>query len=505
MLQLPSLLLLLCLSATAVSAASIVSTADSRLPMSLSTVVSDLEAEGCQQLSTACLLTSRSVTKKRRVQLLEQLLDAGDLHNEQAGTADTWKAVAISSGFALAQPGSSSCQETASAACACGGSILYYADTTDLQRGEGLFDTLAPAIEKLLASPLTSTLYVLVDDGDESAVRSKLERAAASVLPNLISAGKSVSTLEDVFAKVVYLAPESAVAAVTADSQTTPADVAARVSEMWSADTMAAWGVVGSVPAAADIDLSPANLAAARKLGPVARLQLEKTVAFCKDACTAEDGSTIKLVVNFGELCDAALKQAALDDDDKSPLGKQIRANLRADLDAGLSDLFADQLDLLKTASMEEFKRGLSKLLISPNLQSDMEQVASQSVASFAAASKKLVPKSASSTAWNTASAKIDYARTLKEYVASRILAARASGKFKPLPRKGVTVGFHWLLPKPFGNDYRQEPWMVHATDNMVYVPGNKLADVNLEDVAAGDWRNKIVPSPAGNDMLYMQ
>jgi hypothetical protein len=67
-------------------------------------------------------------------------------------------------------------------------------------------------------------------------------------------------------------------------------------------------------------------------------------------------------------------------------------------------------------------------------------------------------------------------------------------------------LGFHWLLPKPFGNDYRQEPWMVHATDNMVYVPKDKITDVTPEDVkSGGDWRRKIVPSPAGNDMIYMQ
>ena len=334
------LLILCCLAiATVVSAATIVSTADSRLPMSLSTVVSDLEAEGCQQLSTACLITSRSVTRKQRVRLLEQLLDAGDMHNEQAGTADTWKAVAVSAGFALAQP--TSCQETASAAYACGGTILYYADSTDLRRGEGLFDALAPAMEKLLATTTNgdkkSTLYVLVDGSDDEAtVRSSLERAAASVLPNLISERENVAILDDVFNKVVYLAPGDAVAAVTADSQTTPTDLAARVAEMWATDTTA-W----SSPV--ETELTPPNLAAARKLGPAARLQLEKAIALVKDTCTDESGA-IKLVTNFGELCDAAVKQVVLTDDDKSALGKQIRANLQADLDSGLSDLFAEQL-----------------------------------------------------------------------------------------------------------------------------------------------------------------
>jgi hypothetical protein len=186
-------------------------------------------------------------------------------------------------------------------------------------------------------------------------------------------------------------------------------------------------------------------------------------------------------------------------------VGKQICKNLRADLDAALSDLFQEQLDLLQLAQFEEFKRGLSKLLVSPNLEKDMRETANKSVAAFGAAAKKLVPKSAKSAAWSIQPAKHEFARKCHEHVTSRILNAKASGKFKPLPRKGVTVGLHWLLPKPFGNDFRQEPWMVHATDGMVYIPKDKITDVSPEEVAAGDWRDKIVPSPAGNDMLYMQ
>jgi len=97
----------------------------------------------------------------------------------------------------------------------------------------------------------------------------------------------------------------------------------------------------------------------------------------------------------------------------------------------------------------------------------------------------------------------------LTDFCQSRLEAAEASGQFRPVPRKGVTIGMHWLLPKPFGNDYRQEPWMVHATDNLVYVPrrSTKVTDVPAEDVmgGSGDWRDQVVPSPAGRDMLYMQ
>ena len=104
-----------------------------------------------------------------------------------------------------------------------------------------------------------------------------------------------------------------------------------------------------------------------------------------------------------------------------------------------------------------------------------------------------------------TADAKAIYQSRLQEFCSQRLLAARAGGQFKPVPRKGVTIGMHWLLPKPFGNDYRQEPWMVQATDNLVYIPQDKITDVSPEDVASGDWRSKVVPSPTGNEMIYMQ
>jgi hypothetical protein len=95
--------------------------------------------------------------------------------------------------------------------------------------------------------------------------------------------------------------------------------------------------------------------------------------------------------------------------------------------------------------------------------------------------------------------------RELKEYVALRLQTARADGKFRPVPRKGVTMGLHWLLPKPFGNDYRLEPWEVHAKDDLIYVPKDKITDVRKEDVLTGDWRDSIVPCPTANEMMYLK
>jgi len=499
----------------------IVSTADNALPMSLSTVVSDLEAEGCTDLSTACFITSRTVTQQERRRLLGQLLsDCGDIsHNEQAGTAEQWKAVATTAGIALAQPSVSS-TETAAAACACGGTILYYASPTDLARGEGLLDALAPAMEKILSSTdhKQRHLYILVENSkDKKKVRQQLEQAAEAALAHLVvtpsnnGSAAAVRTLQDVFDHVDCIAPSQAVAAVIRTERTTPAAVAAQVALLWNPQEQLTSQMLQASMALTD---SSANLAAARTLGPAARRRVRDTLQQIQQTCSDATGNP-KLVPNFGAIADAALEQAAeqLQSDfrQSSPLlhnsatAKQIKANLVADLDGALQDIVAQQLELLQEAEFQAFKRSLSKLLVSPRLQADMEAAAQQSVASFTKAAQKLVPKRSSSS---KAAAATSYARRLSEHVAQRILNSRASGKYKPVPRRGVTVGLHWLLPKPFGNDYRQEPWMVHAVDDMVYVPpgrNGKLSDVAAEDVAAGDWRDKIVPSPPGNDMVYMQ
>lgn len=469
--------------------ASIVSTSDARLPMSLSTVITDLEAEGCEELATVCLVTSRSVTKQEKKALVETL--AGE-------AAEDCKALGTMGGLAIAQPDAG---EAALTACACGGTILYHPNNVDLQRGEGLFDTLAPVMEKLLASKSSPRLIVVSENAAEA--KQRLEQLAEGVVQNLIH-DKPLSVLQDVFESVDYVTPgEAAGLILNVASKITPMDATSRVSDTVDLETMLSWSSPPSSPSAQDI-------AAARKLGPAAREKLVEAVEKVKKLCLGDDGNQ-KFVEEFGSLCDAVMKQAVKDLEKesadtpsllKSAMGRAIVAELVNELDAELGDIFDEQVELLQLASFAACKQKMSKLLISPNLGTDMQAVASKSVAAFAKAAKKLVAKQSS---WNTTPAKKRYLTLLQDFCANRLQAARASGQYKPLPRKGVTIGLHWLLPKPFGNDFRQEPWMVHASDNLVYVPKDKISDVSPEEVAAGDWRNKIVPSPVGNDMLYMQ
>jgi hypothetical protein len=452
--------------------------------MSLSTVVSDLEAEGIAQVAPACFLTSRGVTEETKA----QMFGLEDPSTTSFGT---------DSGVCVALSKSSSVPEAASTAVACGGNIVYHPDEDDLARGEGLFDTLGPAMERILNEDISSPTSLVVVAKNPTETKSQLEEAATEILSNLVSTRKQVAVLKDVFDKIEYV--ETAEEAmklleVSTDPSEAQESIASTVaSEFWQGAPLA---FISSSSIT-----SPKDLAAARQLGPAARKALETAVETVKSM--SDDGQTI--VANFGDLCVAAKKRAMeeLEESAATPallsstVGKQIQSNLKEELEGKLADLASVQLDLLQEACFVDFKAKLSKLRLSPNLASDMQAIAKESVSDFVKRAKKM-PVS-------TADAKTTFNNRLREFCSERLLAARASGQFRPIPRKGVTIGMHWLLPKPFGNDYRQEPWLVQATDNLVYVPPDKITDVNPGEVTTGDWRSKIVPSPSGNEMIYMQ
>jgi len=473
---------------TKASSSPVVVECNTRLPMSLSTVISDLEAEGVSQVAPACFLTSRGVTETKKAELF--------------GIEDaTATAFGTESGICMAlSTGSSSVPEAASTAVACEGNIVYYADEDDLARGEGLFDSLGPAMERILNEDdgviIDSSRLIVITSNPQS-TEPRLEEAAVDVLAYLVSSKKKVSLLTDVFEEVKYVkTADEAMNLLKASKD--PAQAQESIASTVASDF---WQSASPSAFISSSNMSPKDLAAARKLGPAARKALQTAIETIKTV--SEDNSSI--VANFGDLCVAATKRAFEELDEaavssavsSSAVGKQIQANLRDELKGELADLAVGQLDLLQEACFADFKAKLSKLRITPILALDMDNVAKESVADFV--------KRAKSIQSGIADGKVVYQSRLQEFCSERLLAARAGGQFKPAPRKGVTVGMHWLLPKPFGNDYRQEPWMVQATDNLVYIPPDKITDVSPEDVASGDWRSKIVPSPTGNEMIYMQ
>ena len=549
-------------------ASHVVSGTEARLPMSLSTVIQDLEAEGASYVTTAAFLTSKSVRGAESSLLLRSLFGvsgSGD-HDEEVQYGSTTafgKKLADTpeeenddeeggSGVAIACPpcipkAGASASEISSTVVACGGTVVYVADVVDLGRGEGLFDYLGPAVERLLAARATaeegslhrpSTLIVVFNgmkNKSEMALAQKQwESAASQMLANIIQPRGVVTKatkLEDVFDRIEYLSSSEKdvdmhlcpagglVSAPGSPSSRGPAEVASSVSEVVNAGLVENLGPIIEMAAEASGTPvkkacpklnNPVDLAAARVLGPLGT----KALSECLDTVRAATGSDGKVLVpEFGALCDAAIHRAldTLDAEGsrfkKSPVAKRIRADLQENLYSEMGDIYEVQVSALKEAAFASFRAKLNKLRISPNLSDQMKDAADSSIKEFAGAVKKLrVSRATSYGSWMT---NADQITTLKnqfaEHNAERLKAARASGQFKPLPRKGVTVGMHWLLPKPFGNDYRQEPHLTHTADDLVYAPVDGITDVSGNEIRSGDWRRGVVPTPSGGEMLYLK
>lgn len=530
-------------------ASRIVSGSTSRLPMSLSSVINDLEADGASRISTVAFLTSCGITQSKKSALLKTLFGipaaaAADEEEDEAvtdGTTAFGKKMGEeqeegieeemgeddedeTTGIAVATPlADASVNEVAATVQACGGNILYVVSSEDLSRGEGLFEKLAPALEKIVnnvdekdeetegdenSEQKIKNLVVVVEGATTAdelmAAKAKLESAAATALNSIVQPDPNnrVTALQQVFDSVEFVVSSGPVDELLEDigGFCGPSEAAANVAKSVFND--------GTAQSAAALNQSPFDLAAARKLLPISR----DTLANCISTVQTNTGGDLN--PDFGALCDAAVQNAIADFDSKagdallkgSSVAKRIRSDLYEEMYAELGTLYEDQLELLNIASFAMFKSNLSKLRLSPNLASDMEKTAAEVVQTFTSTSKKLRAKNGNTLYWPKADAAANNLRKeLKEYITLRLQAARADGKFKPLPRKGVTVGFHWLLPKPFGNDYRQEPWQVHAKDDLVYVPKDKITDVRKEDVISGDWRDNIVPCPTANEMMYLK
>jgi len=278
------------------------------------------------------------------------------------------------------------------------------------------------------------------------------------------------------------------------------------------------------------------DLAVSRKLGPTfTRKALQSTLTRIQEMVSLnsneeneivdDDLSQINLVTNFGELVDASIAQTMEEFDEivstskifqKSPITKRKRSDLLEQIYTEVGDMYDQQLSELTTACFESFRKGLSKLRLSPTLPQDMQDVASEAIQQFQKCSKKLLPQNNSQNQasyfvqshWSSIqTAKTQFQRRLKDHCRDRLTAARASGNYKPFPRQGLTVGLHWLLPKPLGDDYRQSPSQLlgEGADLVYSPPTNKMAEIGEEEVRknTGDWRRSIIPIPGGSDLFF--
>ncbi|KAL7565391.1 hypothetical protein ACA910_003585 [Epithemia clementina (nom. ined.)] len=376
---------------------------------------------------------------------------------------------------------------------------------------------------------------------------------------NSYYSSKPISTLSDIFGQGVDFvsldqAPQSVWLSSSSSSHTDSAVVAVTTDLTVLNQAASEWPSRPFPGGGTTTTLSPREIAAARLLTPHVKRIVDDCFETVQQATqhhpivghlssSSNDTTTTKLIPAFGELCTAALHSAISEWDQvvssstttravaTSRTAQSLKAQLLDSLSWQLQGLVQQQLRLQHLQSMTELSTRFSKLLLGPHLARDLHKAAQEQIRDFSHAAHQL----SFASSWSSSSscsvdwvgpAKTQFIRAVQERQQSALLNARASGKFRPLPRQGITVGLHWLLPKPFGNDYRQEPWMVHATDNLVYVPRNaKLMDVpqssssssssttdetattTTDDgsTAVYDWRNQIIPHPSGNELIYTQ
>jgi hypothetical protein len=522
------------------------SSSTSRPPFSLSTIINDLEAEGAPRgICTSTVLASQSVTASQKTEFLKDLLCHG-LSDEEKGAAleevedDGLTTVGrLVDGVGVAFACAESPSQSASTAMACGKNLVYLCTKLDLTRGEGLFDTLAPAIEAAAnynngneidgeeGSEGGFTLIVLLpcsgeDPSSMAALKEKFNQAASGMLSNLAT---KATSLTDIFTNVLFLPQSSSstckeilskLASEDANNVfRNPSEASAAIASVAKA-TFNLESLFYSVGAGAVKTLTPEEVASVRVALPATRSAMNKAHTAVSDRSTTEDGSA-QLVANFGELCDAAYLTALESFDEAvgqghqgggTALTKKLRNELSENIVMEFETVYEGQLAELKIAMFEKCRRELSGLRVSPNLASDMEEKMKEAQTEFNTIAAQLIPKTATtSSSWSSFgnAAQADFKRTTKEYCTERLLAAKASGAFKPVPRKAISVGLHWLLPRPFGSDHRQATLPNEVRRNYVYHSPEGRSEVSPDEVkqGSGAWKNKIVPTPTASDMLY--
>lgn len=185
----------------------------------------------------------------------------------------------------------------------------------------------------------------------------------------------------------------------------------------------------------------------------------------------------------------------------------RIRRATIAELKRILSKSYVLQVSALADEEFQLFKQSLSSLKINSQLEANLSEAVKTSTKSFATALALMSPSISAicPDSYHASGATRTFKASLKEFMESRLVAARASGSYTPVPRKPVSFGLHWLLPKPFGDtagDFRQSE--KQDPNNLIYTPKTKRSEVDKNDVAQGrDWRSKVSSPSADSSIVF--
>ena len=180
---------------------------------------------------------------------------------------------------------------------------------------------------------------------------------------------------------------------------------------------------------------------------------------------------------------------------------------------------FARHLSRLKSEEFALFKKKLSALRVTPNLKSDIDRVCAEAVRAERRASLAMTP-SASPGAPGAddfdgvdvvpsatppldslrRACDDDFREMVADFAGTKMAAAKASGAFVPFPRRGVALGIHWLLPKPFADEMKDERQRQSSFDpeKFIYTPKGKSVEVDKREVLGRqDWMSRLTERPA--------
>ncbi|GMH46607.1 hypothetical protein TrVE_jg8889 [Triparma verrucosa] len=206
-------------------------------------------------------------------------------------------------------------------------------------------------------------------------------------------------------------------------------------------------------------------------------------------------------VENFDSAADVA-KNKGVNQGDIAKMRKNMIEEMRRAFTVG----YKVQLENLEKEEFGLFKKNLSALRVTPQLASEMDDALKTSVKAFGAAVATLGSAGSISVAGSSPlamGANRSYKEKVKAFNEERLLAARASGSFQPIPRKPISLSAHYLIPSLFNEgDYRQTSQQ--DPNNIIYTPNNKRSEVLKEDVLKGrDWRSKVSPPSSDPSLVF--
>ena len=202
-------------------------------------------------------------------------------------------------------------------------------------------------------------------------------------------------------------------------------------------------------------------------------------------------------------------------------LASRQKVVLASGIARAIRPYFEGELERRSDRAFADYQSDLSKLSITLRLEEDMADVVKKGRRNLDDRIKelslgtvsKLVGKMIGSqdgfgyTDFSRAECRRKFSETVRAHSRSRLNKAKLAGKYQVAPRKGVTLGMHWLLPEGLGTDFRKGNGLKDQDpDSIVYTPKNKRGEVDPNDVlrgSGGDWKKRVVPTPGGDSVMF--